>query len=100
MTEQDDVRILYNKRDNITYYLHLREERKETVSIARDELEKTRLIQNCIMVIIIPNNKNDSSKGAEFYGLSANKWFHHCKVEHDKCTVPMNKLRNLDGFNI
>lgn len=98
MTEEDRARILYNQRDN-TYFLHLREEKKETVSISRDELEKARQIQNAIIVITIPNDKNDPSKGATFYGLSADKWFDYCKVQHSKCKVPMKKLRNLDGFN-
>jgi hypothetical protein len=75
MTKQDDVRILHNKRDNITYFLHLREERIENVSIARDELDIARQIQNSIIVITILNDKNDSAKGVTFYGLSADKWF-------------------------
>jgi hypothetical protein len=95
MTEHHEVRVLYNKRDHITYFLNLREDREEIVSIPREELEIAMQMENCLIIIIIPNDINDSTKGATFYGLSAAKWCQYCEDQNGKSTVPMNRLRNL-----
>lgn len=98
--EPDDIRVSRNERENITYFLHFRNERTETVSVARDILEMARQIKNGIIIIIISNDKNDFTKGATFYGLSAYRWYNCCEFQYDKCILSMDRLRNLDGFNV
>ena len=100
MTEQDEVRILYNESDNITYFVHHRKDGQEFVSIDKEEIEKAIQIENSIIVVIVPNDIHDPNKGVNFYGLSAVKWLQHSEVRNGKCTVPLKILRNLEGFNI
>jgi len=98
MTEQEEFRILYNERDNITYFLHLKKDGQDFASIDREELAKALKLENCIIVIIVPNDMHDPNKGATFYALTATKWSQYSEIRNGKSIVAMKKLRNLKGF--